>query len=264
LHTVEGNLLQSFYYQPLRRQFHTVSTEFSTTLLKTLNDLDSYPARQDVTFSKMPGNPKQSSQLTATDYKKLYAEMLRLRKAATSRERNEAVSAACMASLRRHGWLICHESLWPRIPQDGRWMALPSLVMALGAAAVAKTGHNAVLAWWDGEDIGRSEGSLRYALDQRLPLILVSIGAAPKQQEFQHRGIPVVTVDAADAVAILRVAQESVFRARLGGGPSHIRCVRVDETDPLTIMQRYLVGKKLWTERWRAQLDKKLDKKRSR
>ena len=67
---------------------------------------------------------------------------------------------------------------------------------------------------------------------------------------------PVIAVDGADVVAVSRVAQEAVRRARTGHGPSLIQCVMPDEAghDPLQFIEDYLRRKKLWSEEWRAQI----------
>jgi TPP-dependent pyruvate/acetoin dehydrogenase alpha subunit len=48
-------------------------------------------------------------------------------------------------------------------------------------------------------------------------------GSAGLSRE-QESGMPVIPVDANDAIAIYRVAQESIRHARQGGGPTLIRC----------------------------------------
>jgi len=68
--------------------------------------------------------------------------------------------------------------------------------------------------------------------------------------------VPAVTVDAHDVVAVYRVAQESIARAR-DGDPSLIVCVpcRLNgaSESALINMERYLTGKKLFRNRWKDQ-----------
>jgi TPP-dependent pyruvate/acetoin dehydrogenase alpha subunit len=45
-------------------------------------------------------------------------------------------------------------------------------------------------------------------------------------------GLPAIPVDAADPVALYRVAQESIGHARIGGGPALIQCVAFPATAP--------------------------------
>jgi pyruvate dehydrogenase E1 component alpha subunit len=69
-------------------------------------------------------------------------------------------------------------------------------------------------------------------------------------------GFPGVIVDGQDVVAVWRVAQESVHRARNGGGPTLIDC-RMDATrDPLAHMEHYLRKRSLWDEAWREKVEK--------
>lgn len=68
---------------------------------------------------------------------------------------------------------------------------------------------------------------------------------------------PVIAVDAHDPVAIYRVAQESVYRAR-DGGPSLIVSVpnatKLVTTNAVRNMEQYLAGKKLFQDSWRDEV----------
>ena len=71
-------------------------------------------------------------------------------------------------------------------------------------------------------------------------------------------GFPGVIVDGQDVVAVWRVAQESIHRARNGGGPTLIDC-RIDgERDPLGHMEHYLRKRSLWDEAWRVSVEVKI------
>ena len=77
---------------------------------------------------------------------------------------------------------------------------------------------------------------------------------------------PNIPVDGSDVVAVFRVTQEAVRRAREGHGPAVIECITAranaakqsagNETarniaqDPLIFMEQYLRRKNLWTEEW--------------
>lgn len=89
-------------------------------------------------------------------------------------------------------------------------------------------------------------------------------------------GFPGITVDGNDAVAMYRVAQEAIARARSGGGPTLIEAKtyrwyghseidpakyrsaeEVEEwkaKDPNAAMERYLTGKKLFSAEWKQQI----------
>ena len=61
-------------------------------------------------------------------------------------------------------------------------------------------------------------------------------------------GVPGITVEADDAVALFRVAQESMVRIRMGGGPVLMECVRISakaskRVDPVEAMRQVLLQK---------------------
>jgi TPP-dependent pyruvate/acetoin dehydrogenase alpha subunit len=71
-------------------------------------------------------------------------------------------------------------------------------------------------------------------------------------------GIPGIPVDASDAIALYRVAQESIGRSRGGDGPVLIECTssqlaeqRSSEiSDPILYMKQFLIGRNISTEKW--------------
>lgn len=111
--------------------------------------------------------------------------------------------------------------------------------------------------------------ALTWAQEQLLPLILVCADASGPQafqpaataskqafgwKEVQRAAakvqLPILTVDGEDGVAVYRVMQESVLRARAGGGPAilwamlpsprDLRTGRPNSAKPITRLQRYL------------------------
>ena len=66
-------------------------------------------------------------------------------------------------------------------------------------------------------------------------------------------GFPAIIVDSNDAVAVWRVAQESVHRARNGAGPTLIECETQLSyaSDPLAQMEHYMKKRGAWDEAWR-------------
>ncbi len=71
-------------------------------------------------------------------------------------------------------------------------------------------------------------------------------------------GFPGIIVDGTDAVAVWRVAQESVHRARNGSGPTLVDCRSDASRDPLEHMERYLKTRHLWDDQWKARLEREL------
>ncbi len=75
-----------------------------------------------------------------------------------------------------------------------------------------------------------------------------------------HR-VPAITVDGSDAVAVYRVAFESLSRARQGRGPTLIECLATPSAqDPLLNMESYLARKGLFHAQLRQQIARKLRK----
>ncbi len=86
-------------------------------------------------------------------------------------------------------------------------------------------------------------------------------------------GIPGITVDGNDIVAVWRVTQESIHRARSGAGPTLIECRTwrwhdeadspasndrpsrgLREHDPLQHMEHYMKKRSLWNQAWKDEL----------
>lgn len=89
-------------------------------------------------------------------------------------------------------------------------------------------------------------------------------------------GFPEIAVDGNDAVAVFRVAQEAVERARFDGGPTLIQAhtwpsfgtrkkdrtqhrapnkiEHLESADPIAGMERYLISKGLFSEGWKLQI----------
>ncbi len=168
--------------------------------------------------------------------------------------------------------------------------------MALGAAAVLKAA--AARARADAKTAEEAEGAttqpaglvvvytlpgelptalwkkaLSSAAEQELPILFVALPAARvgngKARAMRSGGVsalalgcgvPGIAVDADDAVAIYRVAQESIGHARIGGGAALIECVpfvlegaagkRSAENDALAGLERYMVQRGVATKAW--------------
>jgi 2-oxoisovalerate dehydrogenase E1 component alpha subunit len=140
---------------------------------------------------------------------------------------------------------------------------------AIGAALVNKTRKNGKIAVVFGKD-SESESwreTLHIATVHALPMIFV-LREGSKPSGRRHASdpkqsakpdtlwFPAITVDRDDVVAVYRVANEAISRARLGRGPTLIECrpFRPDTTsngngrhshDPILNMENYLRGKGL-------------------
>jgi TPP-dependent pyruvate/acetoin dehydrogenase alpha subunit len=99
----------------------------------------------------------------------------------------------------------------------------------------------------------------RLAEEHRLPILFVfpQNGAnAALTMATRRYGIPGMPVDRDDTVAVYRVAQEAIARARSGGGPTLIECMRYSiprqrSQSGLLTLERNLTKKGLFTPQWK-------------
>jgi hypothetical protein len=114
--------------------------------------------------------------------------------------------------------------------------------------------------------------ALTFAAEQQLPVVFVVPPLAQtKDSKVPAKmgavsgtalrcGVPGIAVDADDAVAIYRVAQESVVHARIGGGPALLECVpfatvpatakRTPVSDAIAGLEDYMLHRKVATRAW--------------
>ena len=114
---------------------------------------------------------------------------------------------------------------------------------------------------------------LAFAAEHLLPVLFVVLPATQRpdanakatrpgaMSAVSHRhGVPGMAVDADDAVALYRVAQEAIARARIGGGAALMECVPflLEDTkhlpqttaDAIEELERYMLGRGVATRRW--------------
>ena len=128
------------------------------------------------------------------------------------------------------------------------------LMLAVGQAMVMKRlGAGVVMAYALAGTASAREWRrvMEIAGKAELPLVIVAMAAATDLGRAAKLagGVPVIPVDAGDTLALYRVAQESVGRARAGGGIAVIECVAM-KTDAVRMMSTQLVKKGICTERW--------------
>jgi TPP-dependent pyruvate/acetoin dehydrogenase alpha subunit len=177
------------------------------------------------------------------------------------------------------------------------------LNIATGAALaykMKKTDNVAMAFSGDGStSLGFWHEALNFAGVHDLPIVFVcqnNLWAESVNLQFQTKvpdisvkaqayGFPGITVDGNDVVAVYRVAQEAIARARRGQGPTLVECKtyrwyghseidpakyrnpeeveRWKAKDPIAGMERYLTGKGLFTPEWKqevvAEFNKELD-----
>lgn len=142
-----------------------------------------------------------------------------------------------------------------------------SLAAATGDALrhkLEKQGHVAVVYTSTGEMETGSEADREreiFAVAAKLALPAIYVVEGGTSPEGSCGAIPVIRVDGSDAVAVYRVAYESITRARDGGGPTMIECVAwplADEAaDPLLKLEQYLTGKRLFRKDWKKRLEQR-------
>lgn len=145
------------------------------------------------------------------------------------------------------------------------------LCVATGAALASKVGKkNAItVVFLDVESenaavlLSRCQEALEIASAHALPIIYVLNNEAGIMPAGLNSGCPVITVDGNDVVAVYRVAQESIERARQGGGPTLIesrpfhnveRPSADVQDDTVMNMEKYLTAKGLFSDSWKQQL----------
>jgi TPP-dependent pyruvate/acetoin dehydrogenase alpha subunit len=104
--------------------------------------------------------------------------------------------------------------------------------------------------------LDQAEEALVFAGAHRLPVIFVVQEHATRNSSVGRSvnsvdpyGFPSIPVDGSDAIAVYRVAFESMYKARIGEGPTLIVC-KYDHNspDPLLRAQDYLRKKSLWSD----------------
>jgi len=109
--------------------------------------------------------------------------------------------------------------------------------------------------------------ALELASSHKLPILFVTQARTDRRHEKVLEKIgrlfPVIAVDAYDAVAVYRVAQESIARAR-DGSPTLIACATSDangnRTSAVTNMEQYLGGRELFEDRWKEEAMAEFDR----
>ena len=142
------------------------------------------------------------------------------------------------------------------------------LSLAVGAALAFKSQKQTslVVAYVPRREAGggRWRRLLTLSAQLELPIIFVVLSAVVGKKKTvpaghvsakaRACGVPGIPVDASDAVALYRVAQESIGRIRGGGGAVVIDCVAYPVNgkmlDPVAQMKSFVLGKKACTSEW--------------
>jgi pyruvate dehydrogenase E1 component alpha subunit len=162
------------------------------------------------------------------------------------------------------------------------------------AWSLKRHGKPSVAVAFSGDDsasLGFWRDAVYFSAAHKLPIVHIvhnnagdgSVGARLSRPAHDSANmqpsIPAFTVDGNDVVAVYRVAQEAIRRARQGHGPALIECqtyrwgsqLETDSssrrsgaealdqsTDPIARMEAYLEQKRLWSDKWKHRLAERL------
>jgi TPP-dependent pyruvate/acetoin dehydrogenase alpha subunit len=151
-----------------------------------------------------------------------------------------------------------------------------AMMLAVGAALAVKAQRatRVLVAYAAADAMSAETRVLGMAARAEAPVMFVVLpGRAARPGVLSARatrlGVPGIAVEADDAVGLYRVAQESVVRMRMGGGPVLMECVRLGRrqtgqgtVDTLEQMRQVLLAKgaadEQWVERAEARLGTRL------
>jgi pyruvate dehydrogenase E1 component alpha subunit len=140
---------------------------------------------------------------------------------------------------------------------------------AIGAAVANKAGGNRGIAvafcGSAGASPGLLHGAMRRAGQLSLPILLVCYSDSGGEEiclQAQDCGFPGITIDGDDAVAVYRVATESIAHARRGSGPTLIECRpwplsgrkrgQRRTANPILNLETYLIRKGLFDRKFKS------------
>ena len=102
---------------------------------------------------------------------------------------------------------------------------------------------------------------MRQAGEMDLPIVYV-LDASRKKVSVAAEpfGFPTVNVDAGDPIAVYRVTEEAIKRARRRLGSTLIACIPWKKIDALALLESYLRGSRHWSESWARELRQKYER----
>jgi hypothetical protein len=133
----------------------------------------------------------------------------------------------------------------------GRLYAAAGAAMAVGAGRV-------VVSFFERHEVGGRGWVEALSAAGEFPLLVVVLPRwkgrdreADLCRESRDAGVPGIAVDGLDAVALYRVAQESLGRARAGGGAALVEAVRLPQTgDAVDGLAGYMTRRGVATRGW--------------
>ncbi len=145
------------------------------------------------------------------------------------------------------------------------WVLATSIAMSLKArlpsSAVVAVSQGSPL---QGPGCRTALDLLRAARKHKLPVVYVIERSENSTPNFKYEleGVPRIVVDGGDAVAVYRVCQEAVRRAREGVGPSIVECELAGAQDAIGFMEAVLRRYGWWSEEWKRELLRQIAEER--
>jgi len=186
--------------------------------------------------------------------------------------KKRAPSANCGKASRLPSAPAVAERIWSTL---GAASALKTQAAQAKAAATESTSHQSsvVIAYVLPRQMQPAlwQETLAFAAEHTLPVIFVVLPAAHAPADKTHPAklagisaialrchVPGIPVDADDAVAIYRVAQEAIGHARIGAGPALLECVPCPlphaqakpNSDAIAGLEQYMLQRSVATRAW--------------
>lgn len=188
--------------------------------------------------------------------------------------------ASCGSAAKLPDWPGIEERLWAALGTAATLKAQRAHEKSADDGTTADSGVAVVYTRFGEATPGLWKRTLTFAAEQDLPIMFVVLPAVGRADTMKaggmsavaHRhGIPGIPVDADDAVAIYRVAQEALGRARMGGGAVLIECVpfilegarglHKAAMDGIRGLEHYMLGRRIATKKWMEQETKSFVKR---
>lgn len=169
-------------------------------------------------------------------------------------------------------------------PEGGLGMAAGTQIALSGGIAMIKQARQergvVVALCGDTPSLREAREGMLAAATHKLPLVIITEHNMAAKKTARHPrtadlaqaarkcGVPGMTVDGSDVMAVYRVTQEALYRARHAGGPTLIECktwrpggrqalsmppARLRpwvQGDPLQYMERQMKARGFWSEEW--------------
>lgn len=155
------------------------------------------------------------------------------------------------------------------VPENFPLTAQISMVLGAAWAFKRRGDHYVAIGLYGdgGAEPNLLRDAVNFSVRHKLGLLhVVEVGNGLPQLGSECPDLPVLTVDGDDAVAVYRVGQEAIRRARQGRGPALVECLTTapaslgipgvgfnppqPSDDPIARLETYLQQRGFWSDRW--------------